>query len=99
MASGILSRRRVHGGRSRAVMRWFGLCLLAGSIASAGPAVAQDRVAVPPPALGARGDGVVTPPGRIDPGMTHAAPHLPSRSMPVLRPRTRDGRGVRIVPK
>ena len=99
MTGGIRSARRTHGRRGRAVTAWFGLCLLAGPTLSAGPALAQDSGAVPRPTLGARRDGVVTPPARIDPGMARAAPHLPTRSTPVLHPRTRDSHGVRIVPK
>ena len=99
MTEGIHSRQQAHRCRSRVVKGWFGLCLLAGPILLAGRASAQDRTTVPPPALGASGNGIVTPPARLAPGMAHAAPRQPARSTPVLHPRTRDSHGVRIVPK
>ncbi len=99
MTGEILSWRHAAGHRARAIVRRFGPWLLAGPILLAAPALAQDNGAVPRPPAAARTDGVVTPPAQIDPGMARAAPHLPARSTPVLHPRTRNSRGMRIVPK
>ncbi len=100
MTGGILTAGwRTAGRRGRGTARCFGLWLLAGSVLPATAALAQDAGAAPHPPAAARTDGVVTPPAQIDPGMARAAPQLPPRSTPVLHPRRRNSRGMRIVPK